>query len=1009
MAIFASKSGSVSLSGLLSNVVTAGAPNDGDLLIWSDALQAFEVTASSDTSVAVTNITTFGGANVYTLAGQVAGGTLTFKEVRAGTGIALSQTSEILTITNDQPADMLSVTGNYRITIDNDNTTSDARFDVYTSKSSVSNPTTITFTPTVSPPLTVNDIYSGIATNRGYFETQDGTDLVSAGFAAGQFLEVENGGSQTGSWQILSVTTSGSGPVISRITLVENFTGSYANNLGGPKQSVKFTQVEINATSTTSIRAVTDDFGVAGHDLSADMNIVLSGSKDGTFDGTYVVESVTSKGAGDFDYSTITFTAGNPLPSTGHIIPDNETVPALQFDIQVYEESTGFYVVEDGTMHAVSASVDNAPTADAHLTRKDYVDALLQTNHTENLISVSNGGLFIVDGVGVANSVNYLQIGNSASGDDITITAIGTDTDINLSLSGKGTGLVIAPVSYDMSSGDNNAFATKGYVDTNLSTASNLAGGDEDVFSSKVSNDLQFKSLTAGTNISLSSDGNTITIGTTSSQGEANTASNLAGDEGIYSSKSSVDLRFKSITAGTNVTLSSDANAITINASAQTGAEIKALYELETSAFTDGQFTKLAGIETTAKDDQAASEVPFSATGNIVATDVQAALAELDTEKLALTGGTLSGLLTLSGAPSTSLHAATKQYVDNVASGLDAKDAVRAATTANITLSDTQTIDAVNLNVGDRVLAKNQTDQTENGIWLVQTGPWVRTVDADNSPSNEVSGGMYTLVSEGGQGGNGFVLSSPDGDANLGVDNLIFTQFSSSASAVGSVFGRTGAVVAVIGDYAASEVSNDSSVSGTYVSNALNTLDAKTYEDLVGSNTLTIIDGVSVSSAVNRLQVTNSTAGNDVLISVTGSDNDIDLRLNSKGAGKVVIDNARFGSFVETEGGATQVSSTLMLNMANGHVFTHTLTEALTDLVIVNVPTGGTVSLTLILTNSNAPDSFNLGTIFTETIIWAGGITPTLTATADAVDIFTFVTTNGGSSWIGLTGGQDFS
>jgi hypothetical protein len=53
--------------------------------------------------------------------------------------------------------------------------------------------------------------------------------------------------------------------------------------------------------------------------------------------------------------------------------------------------------------------------------------------------------------------------------------------------------------------------------------------------------------------------------------GEANTASNLAGDEGVYASKSGVDLRFKSLTAGTNITLASDANAITINSIASGG------------------------------------------------------------------------------------------------------------------------------------------------------------------------------------------------------------------------------------------------------------------------------------------------------------------------------------------------------------------------------------------------------------------------------------------------------
>jgi len=59
-----------------------------------------------------------------------------------------------------------------------------------------------------------------------------------------------------------------------------------------------------------------------------------------------------------------------------------------------------------------------------------------------------------------------------------------------------------------------------------------------------------------------------------------------------------------------------------------------------------------------------ATSVSVAPTGAIAATNVQAALAELDTEKLALAGGTLTGALTLAGAPTVPLHAATKAYVD---------------------------------------------------------------------------------------------------------------------------------------------------------------------------------------------------------------------------------------------------------------------------------------------------------------------------------------------------------
>lgn len=74
---------------------------------------------------------------------------------------------------------------------------------------------------------------------------------------------------------------------------------------------------------------------------------------------------------------------------------------------------------------------------------------------------------------------------------------------------------------------------------------------------------------------------------------------------------------------------------------------------------------------------------------------------------LPLTGGALTGSLTLAGDPAGPLQAATQQYVDNIAQGLDVKASVLAATTANITLSGAQTIDGVSVTAGARVLAKS--------------------------------------------------------------------------------------------------------------------------------------------------------------------------------------------------------------------------------------------------------------------------------------------------------------
>ncbi len=86
---------------------------------------------------------------------------------------------------------------------------------------------------------------------------------------------------------------------------------------------------------------------------------------------------------------------------------------------------------------------------------------------------------------------------------------------------------------------------------------------------------------------------------------------------------------------------------------------------------------------------------------------------------------------------------------------------------------------------GDRVLLKDETgaDAPGNGIFIYDSatagGQLSRTTDADNTPSNEVSGGMFTFVEEGATlADNGYVMSSPEGNAVLGSDDLVFSQFS---------------------------------------------------------------------------------------------------------------------------------------------------------------------------------------------------------------------------------------
>lgn len=92
--------------------------------------------------------------------------------------------------------------------------------------------------------------------------------------------------------------------------------------------------------------------------------------------------------------------------------------------------------------------------------------------------------------------------------------------------------------------------------------------------------------------------------------------------------------------------------------------------------------------------------------------------------------------------PTSAQDGATKAYVDSVVHGLNWKDNVRAASTANVTVaSPGASIDSVALAVSDRVLLKDQTDPIENGIyvWNGAATPMTRSADADTFPKLEAA------------------------------------------------------------------------------------------------------------------------------------------------------------------------------------------------------------------------------------------------------------------------------
>ena len=131
--------------------------------------------------------------------------------------------------------------------------------------------------------------------------------------------------------------------------------------------------------------------------------------------------------------------------------------------------------------------------------------------------------------------------------------------------------------------------------------------------------------------------------------------------------------------------------------------------------------------------------------------------------------------------PSAASDAASKSYVDGVSQGLDVKDSVKATTTANGTLASAfangQTIDGITLATNDRILIKDQSTQTENGIYTVNaSGAPTR---ADDLATGADAAGAFVFIEQGTVNAeNGFVCTSNKGSAVVGTNNLVFSQFS---------------------------------------------------------------------------------------------------------------------------------------------------------------------------------------------------------------------------------------
>ena len=248
-----------------------------------------------------------------------------------------------------------------------------------------------------------------------------------------------------------------------------------------------------------------------------------------------------------------------------------------------------------------------------------------------------------------------------------------------------------------------------------------------------------------------------------------------------------------------------------------------------------------------------------------------------------------SARITSLATPTGGTDAANKNYVDAQLQGLDVKNSVRVATTANGTLSSAfangQTVDGVTIATNDRILIKDQSTGSENGIYTVNaSGAPTRATDFD--ADSEVTGGTFFFVEEGTvNADNGFVMTN-DGSVTVGTTALVFTQFSGAGQVIaGAALTKSGNTLNVGVDDSSIEVNSDAlRVKASGITNAMLAgsidLTAKVTGALPVGNGGTGLSSIAkgsvlVANSANTLSALDGGGSNDGILTYTASSDTI--------------------------------------------------------------------------------------------------------------------------------------
>ena len=550
--------------------------------------------------------------------------------------------------------------------------------------------------------------------------------------------------------------------------------------------------------TTTFTRASTTSVTIASNITSTHhvgRRVKIVGSNTGTIYGKIATSSYSSPN------TTLTFTL-----DSGTINSGDSTV-----DVYVGSNYTGYSipVIDEDAM-----GTDSAILPPSQQSVKAFV--------TSGTVTLSNKSIALGSNTVTGTTAQF----NSALSDGSFATLAGSETLTNKTLTSPVLNTGISGTAFkdedDMSSDSATAVASqqsiKAYVTAQLTAEDLDFAGDSGTGS--VDLDSQTFTIASGEGIDTSASSQTLTISgedaTTSNKGIASFSSdNFAVSSGAVTIKdggvANVELANDSVSyGGVSLDLGQTDSTPAFNLSDATSYPTSALNgTIANSQLASGiDATKIADGSVTSTEFQYINTLSSNAqtqiSGKLTASNDLSDLASASTARSNLGLGTIAtqasssvsisgGSITGIGSPSNNSDVAIKSYVDEAVAGLRTRIIAECATTANVNLSNGleagDTIDGITLVAGDRVLVKDQSTATENGLYLaVSSGAASRDPEYDTIA--ELSGGLI-VVNQGSSNDNKIFLCTTDSTGSVGSTNITYTQVTPSNTGTVTSIGLT--------------------------------------------------------------------------------------------------------------------------------------------------------------------------------------------------------------------------